>query len=321
VDAFSGFTFALPFKHKSAHNVVEGILSYAALFGYPESFSSDNDPSFVGAVCSQLREMLGISGETIPTYSPATSGVAEEAVKKVKQTISVFSQESDVIDWPVLLRGILFCANSTPRYHSDICPFLIMFGRTPVDPLNVSYGFVPERNNESASDDDYVRELKEKLSEITTYWSSKVMEQRNRASDAAVENMFCRLEAGDHCIRVSYVSGRRRIHGRVRVIGRVKGSSDLYNVFNFSLEKNEIVGGHHLIKVLSHPDRSNPSLPSADYESFYIIEDVLRYDPSRGYLVHWLGYPSSEDSWQRSRDMPSDPVIQRKMKELRRSSH
>ena len=315
VDAFSGFTFALPFKNKNAFNVVEGMLTYAALFGYPESFSSDNDPSFVGAICSQLRQTLGISSETIPTYSPATSGVAEEAVKKVKQTIAVFSQESEIIDWPVLLRGIMFCANSTPRYHSDICPFLVMFGRTPVDPLNVSYGFVPERNHESLNDDEYVKELKAKLSEITSYWQSKVMESRNKATDATVDDLYCSLEPGDICVRVSYVSGRRRVHGRVKILNRVEGSSDLFNVFNFSLEKNEVIGGHHLIKQLHHPDRQYPAV--TNYESFYLIEDVLRYEPSKGYLVHWLGYPSSEDSWQKAKDMPLDPWIQERMRQLR----
>jgi hypothetical protein len=96
VDAFSGFTYALPYRDRTAERCVDGILSYSALFGYPDTFSSDNDPSFIGSVTSSLRDVLKIAGEVVSTYSPWSSGSAEEAVKKVKQALAVFSQRDDI---------------------------------------------------------------------------------------------------------------------------------------------------------------------------------------------------------------------------------
>jgi hypothetical protein len=40
----------------------------------------------------------------------------------------------------------------------------------------------------------------------------------------------------------------------------------------------------------------------------YVIEQVLRYDPRRGYFVKWKGYHESENSWQLPQDMPSGVV-------------
>ena len=39
-------------------------------------------------------------------------------------------------------------------------------------------------------------------------------------------------------------------------------------------------------------------------EELYLIEKVLEFHPRRGYLCHWLGFPESDRTWQRSRDMP-----------------
>jgi hypothetical protein len=51
-----------------------------------------------------------------------------------------------------------------------------------------------------------------------------------------------------------------------------------------------------------------------DYVSFYPIEKVLEYNPTKDYLVHWKGYPASERSWQRPADMPEEPSIREEMK-------
>ncbi len=318
VDAFSGFVYAQPFKNKTAIDAVEGIMSYAALFGMPEKFSSDHDPSFVSELISQFREVIHLSNESIPTYSPATSGSAEAGVKRLKQAISIFGQESDIVDWTVLLKGITFCANATPKYNSNFSSFEIMFGRAPHEPLSVLFGSQSERQDVESSEEEYVVKLKQKLSEISDYWSSKVMEERNKATDATVDDYYADLGEGDMCVRVSYVSGRRRVLGRVRVLKKIEGTSGLYKIFSYQSNQEEIAHGYQLIKEVFHPDRNHPvpAIPQ-NYDNFYIIEKVLQYCPSKGYLVHWQGFPASERSWQRSRDMPHDPQIRQEMSRVR----
>jgi hypothetical protein len=317
VDAFSGFTYALPYRDRTAERTVDGILSYSALFGFPENFSSDNDPSFIGSVTSSLREVLRIAGEVVPTYSPWTSGIAEEGVKKIKQSLSVFSRSND-IEWPILLKGILFCANSSPRYGTSVSAFQIMLGRQPTDALQTLYGFVDSRvTNVNESEEEYVDVLSRHLAEISEYWKSKIMEVRHKASDTEVEGSSIPLLPGDLCVRISYISGRRKILGRVRIVGR--HSRSLYKVLNLNSNREELAHGYQLIKEISHPERpayreSQGISTPLDYDSFYIVEKVLEYQPGKGYLVHWRGYPASERSWQKPGDMPNDPDIQEQMR-------
>jgi hypothetical protein len=317
VDAFSGFTYALPYRDRTAERTVDGILSYSALFGFPENFSSDNDPSFIGSVTSSLRDVLRIAGEVVPTYSPWTSGIAEEGVKKIKQSLSVFSRSND-IEWPILLKGILFCANSSPRYGTSVSAFQIMLGRQPTDALQTLYGFVDSRvTNVNESEEEYVDVLSRHLAEISEYWKSKIMEVRHKASDTEVEGSSIPLLPGDLCVRISYISGRRKILGRVRIVGR--HSRSLYKVLNLNSNREELAHGYQLIKEISHPERpayreSQGISTPLDYDSFYIVEKVLEYQPGKGYLVHWRGYPASERSWQKPGDMPNDPDIQEQMR-------
>ena len=287
----------------------------------PEKFTSDNDPSFVSELISQFRETINLSNEAVPTYSPATSGSAEAGVKRIKQAIAIFSQEADIVDWTLLLKGITFCANATPKYNSNFSSFEIMLGRAPREPLNILFGSLDK--NLGTPEEDYVFQLRNKLNEISEYWASKVMEERNKASDSTVDDFYDQdsLEVGDICVRVIYVSGRRRVLGRVRIIEKIPQTSGLYRVFSFKLNQEEIAHGYQLIKEVFHPDRHYPvPEPPAYYDSFYLIERVIAYDRNRGYFVHWLGYPASERSWQRPCDMPRDPLIRSQMAAARRAT-
>jgi hypothetical protein len=193
-----------------------------------------------------------------------------------------------------------------------------MLGRQPVDALQTLYGFVESRTrDDTESEEDYVEQLSRRLAEISQYWKSKIMEVRHKASDAALDGTSISLLPGDMCVRVSYISGRRKVLGRVKTIGRK--SHSLYKVLNLNSNHEELSHGYQLIKEIPHPERSplptSPPIPiPADYESFYIVEKVLEYKPSKGYLVHWKGYSATERSWQKPRDMPGDPEVQEEMR-------
>ena len=50
-------------------------------------------------------------------------------------------------------------------------------------------------------------------------------------------------------------------------------------------------------------------------EKLFLIERIIKYEPVHGYFVHWQGYPKSERSWQKEKDMP--PGFTREMKRAR----
>jgi len=87
-----------------------------------------------------------------------------------------------------------------------------------------------ERTQSLSSEEEYVTELKFKLQKISIDWRSKVMEGRNKAADASIDDQYICLKPGDICIRVSYIYGRRRVLGRVKILKKVEGSTSLFNI-------------------------------------------------------------------------------------------
>ena len=324
VDGFSGFSFTYPTKNKTAKDAVEGILQYSALFGFPEKFSGDNDPSFCSKIQEAFRLALNLKNIQVPSYSPSTSGAAEAAVKRLKTAIACFAEQNDgvEIEWTVLLKGITYCANATDRYGTNYSPFEVMLGRPPVEPLSIVIGGSRERLQNFESEGEYVENLMLKLSEISAYWSSKTMEAKNKASDLLAE-WHSELKPGDNCVRISYVSGRRKVLGRVKILRKVEGSSDLYEVYSVATQKPELAHGYQLIQEVFHPDRRAPApVIEEDQEPLYIISKVLEYHPRRGYFVHWKGCPVSQRTWQLAKDMPRGNIsLDREMRKARENYH
>jgi hypothetical protein len=291
VDAYSSFAIALPYRYKSSENTADAILHWISLLGCPERWSSDNDSTFVSDTISNLRSMLGIKTELSPSYSPTSQGVVERA-------ISLAANEADgesTIDWPTLLKACIFNANAIER-HGGVSPFEIMLGRKPVDPFLSTFGSTDRIFAESY--DEYIVKLRQHLQIIHDYWTSKSMEVKNRAADSDC-SFFEPLNQGDLCVRVSYISGRRMTHGTVRIISKIGTNTFLAKTATGETLK---VHGYQLIKIFDHPDRienfaSTQRMNDVDEGEYFVIEKVIEYDPSKGYLVKWDGYPHSASSW------------------------
>ena len=328
VDGFSGYCNGLQFRNKSSENTAEGIMNWISLFGVPERWSSDNDSTFVSETIRNVRSLLGIRDEVVPTYSPQTQGSVERAIRTLKEGIEtvILQNQDSIIDWPLLLKAVVFNANSIERY-GGISPFEVMLGRKPVDPLTAAFGIVDTRLDSSSSQEEYVLKLKEKLKDIHDYWMSKSSEIRNRVSDIECDGMDDLLQANDLCIRVAYNGGRRVVLGIVRVVSKVIDSSNSYNVISVENGKSERVHGYQLMKVLPHPNRRELSIENVltrpfdpDSNEYFIIEKIIEYDPARGYLVNWSNYPEEDNSWQKPSDMPSS-AFRKEMKRARDKFH
>ena len=137
------------------------------------------------------------------------------------------------------------------------------------------------------------------------------MEIKNRAADRECSGYFDELQENDFCVRVSYINGRRMTHGSARIVSKIRTNTYLIRV-----PSGEIVRchGYQLIKVFEHPNRNystttntqtnSHDVTNCDMENYFEIEKVVAYEPRRGYLVKWLGFPDEDNSWQKPSDMP-----------------
>ena len=102
-----------------------------SLFGVPDRWASDNDSTFIAETCRNLRALLGIRDEPVPTYSPTTQGAVERAYRTIKEGFDtiILAQEGDEapIDWPSLVNACIFTANANERF-AGVSPFEVMLG-------------------------------------------------------------------------------------------------------------------------------------------------------------------------------------------------
>ena len=105
-----------------------------ATFGVPEILVSDNGPNFVSQEFETFLKRNGIIHKTSAPYHPASNGLAERAVRTVKQGLKKTTQGS-IQD---RLSRFLFGYRNTPQTTTGHAPAELMFNRllrTPMDLL------------------------------------------------------------------------------------------------------------------------------------------------------------------------------------------
>jgi transposase InsO family protein len=86
VDRFSGFPFSLALRSQSARAVLGQLEKLFAIFGYPRIIRTDSGPCYRSEFTAWC-EGKGIKHEISDPYHPEGNGLAENAVKSIKQLL------------------------------------------------------------------------------------------------------------------------------------------------------------------------------------------------------------------------------------------
>lgn len=142
LDTFSGWIEAFPTTNKRASTVANHLLtSIIPRFGMPTSLQSDNGPEFTAQVIQSLSQSLALPWHLHCPYRPQASGKVERANRSIKETLTKLSLELH-LDWIRLLPLALFKLRLLPKKPTNLSPFEVMYGRSPVPP-----GIVPTSLN------------------------------------------------------------------------------------------------------------------------------------------------------------------------------
>lgn len=87
VDSSTRWIEAVPMKTASAETTVEALRVIFARFGLPRTLVSDNGPQFTSAVFKQFLQDNHVQHLTTAPYHPQSNGLAERAVRTVKEGI------------------------------------------------------------------------------------------------------------------------------------------------------------------------------------------------------------------------------------------
>ena len=125
VDAHSKWIEAQPMTTTTAKATIEQLRVMFARWGIPETIVSDNGPQFVSHEYEDFCRLNGTRRVLVAPYHPSSNGLAERAVKTVKQGIAKLTEGSlqDKIS------RFLYSYRLTPHTTTERPPAELMIGR------------------------------------------------------------------------------------------------------------------------------------------------------------------------------------------------
>ena len=125
-DAKSGYIAAEYVRNIEAKEIIKGLRKIFSVLGLPNVLVSDNGTQFVAHETTQWLRHMGIAHLQSPRYHPASNGVAEAAVKGLKNKLKQFNDSRN--DKEEVLQQALYAIRVTPRVDGP-SPAKAMFGR------------------------------------------------------------------------------------------------------------------------------------------------------------------------------------------------
>ena len=126
----TGFTWCVPLKTKTAEEVFKAYLDHIY------SNLTDNGTEFKNKLFKEVIEKLGTEFSIhSPPYRPQSNGKIEGFQRFLKMCIS--KHINNGLEWDELTPMAMACYNFCPNSNARESAFFIMFGRGPINKLNM----------------------------------------------------------------------------------------------------------------------------------------------------------------------------------------
>ena len=135
IDAYSKWIDVEVMQSITATKTIEKLRTIFAVHGLPRKIVTDNGPTFTSQDFKIFTERNSIKHITTAPYHPSCNGLAERAVRIVKQALK--SGEGNSIQEK--LSKFLFKYRITPQSSTEISPAELLMGRRPRSRLDVLF--------------------------------------------------------------------------------------------------------------------------------------------------------------------------------------
>jgi hypothetical protein len=280
------------------------------LHGIPEDIVSDRGPIFTSKFWRAFTSGLGIKLNFSTAFHPQSDGQTERVNQVLEQYLRMYLNYQQN-NWSQLLDKAEFTYNNTEHASTQMTPFFACSGCHPIDPASP---FTPIANPAALDRIERLVQLRNTLvqsiskaqANYAKYYNRKVKTHLDLSDEPRLKiNDKVWLSSRD--ITSSRPSAKldHKLLGPFKITEKI---SDL--VYRLDLPGTMNVNNTFHVSKLEpfkegHPNQPQQEMPPiiVEGERQYVPERILDgcYDADTHqykYLVHWEGYPDSEDTWE-----------------------
>lgn len=161
-DHFTRYAFAIPTRDQKATTVAKVLWEHVFVhYGFPERLHSDQGRDFESRVIQELCRTLGIKKSRTTPYHPQGNGQCERFNQTLLNLLGTLEDEKKE-SWRSHVSPLVHAYNCTRNDATGESPYLLMFGREPLLPIDLKLGLAPD-TDQPTSHHTYVKRLKDRL--------------------------------------------------------------------------------------------------------------------------------------------------------------
>ena len=141
---FSKLSEAKSTKDKSAPTVAQFLYEVMCLHGHFDVQINDQGRQFVSQVCDELQKLTGVEQRVTSAYHPQANGLVERQDRTIKNFLVKVLEDNHEM-WRHIIEGILFAHRVSRHSSTKYSPFMMMYNRDPVLPIDVKHNLDREK--------------------------------------------------------------------------------------------------------------------------------------------------------------------------------
>lgn len=161
-DHFTRYAQAVPTTNQLAKTTAAALYNnFIVHYGIPERIHSDQGANFEGKIIQELCQIMGMKKSRTTSYHPMGNGMCERFNRTLLNMLGSLEQQQKE-NWKAFVGPMVHAYNSTRHESTGQTPYLLMFGRNPRLPIDVTLGL---RVNEKQPNSKCIAELKDSLTQ------------------------------------------------------------------------------------------------------------------------------------------------------------